>query len=307
MEGTSFPSMGFIFVIVMKKILLSFPILFLLALSAFGQGRPAPVDTVRLWPDGAPNAFQIPGPESGFIVFRAHEYEEAMMEVYPARNPNGMCVIMCPGGAYILQSQTYEGRDLHDWFNARGITYCMLQYRLPIGHSEVPLSDLQQAIRIMRSKSAELGITKSGVMGNSAGGHLAACGATMYVDKETRPDFQILMYPVITMEKELTNDLSRDALLGREPSQELVDRFSCEKHVTEDTPPAFIVLCSDDTAVPVQNSLMYYDQLVRHKVSATMHIFPYGGHGWGWQDSMIFKESWVSDMEDWLRLIVEKL
>ena len=290
----------------MKRVIL---ILAAMALSvtAFAQGRQARIDTVKLWPNGAPNAFEIPGPDSGFIVFRAHEYEEAMMEVYPARNPNGLCVIMCPGGAYIMQSQTYEGRDLHNWFNARGITYCMLQYRLPCGHSDVPLSDLQQAIRIMRSKAAELGITKIGVMGNSAGGHLAACGATMYVDKETRPDFQILMYPVITMEKELTNGMSRDALLGQEPSQALVDKYSCEKHVTEGTPPAFLVLCSDDAAVPVQNSLMYYEQLVTHKVSATMHIFPYGGHGWGWQDSMIFKESWVSDMEDWLRLVVDKL
>lgn len=277
------------------------------AVAALAQGRPAPIDTVRLWPDGAPNAFEIPGPDSGFIVFRAHAYEDAMMEVYPAKEPNGLCVIMCPGGAYIMESQTYEGRDLKDWFNARGITYCMLQYRLPCGHHEVPLSDLQQAIRIMRGKAEELGITKVGVMGNSAGGHLAACGATMYTDSRTRPDFQILMYPVITMETELTNMLSRDALLGKEPSRELVDRYSCEKHVTEDTPPAFIVLCSDDEAVPPQNSLMYYGQLLSHKVSATMHIFPTGGHGWGWQDSMIYKQSWVSDLEDWLRIVVEKL
>ena len=158
----------------MKKVLVSFSLLFLLALSVFAQGRRGPqIDTVRLWPDGAPNAFEIPGPESGFLVFGAKNYELAMMEVYPAREPNGLCVIMCPGGAYVMESQTHEGRDLHDWFNARGITYCMLQYRLPVGHHEVPLSDLQQAIRIMRSRT-DLGITKVGVMGNSAGGHLAA-------------------------------------------------------------------------------------------------------------------------------------
>lgn len=289
----------------MKRIIVALAAM-ALSLSALGQGRPAPIDTVRLWPNGAPNAFEIPGPDSGFITFRTRDYEDAMMEVYPARNPNGLCVITCPGGAYIMESQTYEGRDMKDWFNARGITYCMLQYRLPCGHHEVPLSDLQQAIRIMKGKAEELGITKIGVLGNSAGGHLAACGATMYT-ADTRPDFQILMYPVITMEKELTNGLSRDALLGKEPSQELVDRYSCEKHVTEDTPPAFIVLCSDDTAVPVQNSLMYYEQLVNHHVSATMHIYPSGGHGWGWQDSMIYKSSWVSDLEDWLRIVVEKL
>ena len=277
------------------------------AVAALAQGRPAPIDTVRLWPDGAPNAFEIPGPDSGFIVFRAHAYEDAMMEVYPAKDPNGLCVIMCPGGAYIMESQTYEGRDLKDWFNARGITYCMLQYRLPCGHHEVPLSDLQQAIRIMRGRSQELGITKVGVMGNSAGGHLAACGATMYTDAVTRPDFQILMYPVITMGTEFTNMLSRDALLGKEPPQDLVDRYSCEKHVTDDTPPAFIMLCSDDEAVPPQNSLMYYEQLLSHHVPAAMHIYPTGGHGFGWLDSMVYKQNWVSAMEDWLRFVVGKL
>ena len=290
----------------MKKILVSLSLILLLALSAFAQGRRGPqIDTVKLWPNGAPNAFEIPGPESGFMVFGAKNYELAMMEVYPARNPNGLCVIMCPGGAYVMESQTHEGRDLHDWFNARGITYCMLQYRLPVGHHEVPLSDLQQAIRIMRSRK-DLGITKVGVMGNSAGGQLAACGATMYVDKETRPDFQILQYPVITMETELTNMMSRDALLGKEPPQALIDKYSCEKNVTADTPPAFIVLCSDDTVVVPQNSLMYYEQLIKNNVSATLHIYPYGGHGWGWQDSMVFKASWVSAMEDWLRLVAGK-
>lgn len=286
-------------------ILISFLLTSVAASAQFG--RPAPVDTVKLWPDGAPNAFTIPGPESGFLVFRAHDYEEAFLEVYPAKEPNGLCVIMCPGGAYIMESQTYEGRDLKDWFNARGITYCMLQYRLPVGHSDVPLSDAEQAMRVMRSKAKELGITKIGIAGNSAGGHLAASLATMYSSPETRPDFQILMYPVITMEESFTNMLSRDALLGKNPSQALVDQYSCEKHVTEDTPPAFIFLCSDDPDVMPLNSLRYYEQLINHKVSATMHIYPTGGHGFGWKDSMIYKSSWVRDLEDWLRLTVEKL
>ena len=264
----------------------------------------ARIDTVKLWPDGAPNAFEIPGPDSGFITFRTKDYEEAMMEVYPARNPNGLCVIMCPGGAYIMESQTYEGRDMKDWFNSRGITYCMLQYRLPCGHHDVPLSDVMQAIRIMRSKSKELGITKIGIAGNSAGGHLAASAATMYDSPETRPDFQFLMYPVITMEASFTNTMSRDALLGQNPPQELVDKYSCEKNVTKDTPPAFIFLCSDDTAVPPANSLRYYEALIANGVSASMHIYPYGGHGFGWQDSMRFKANWVDELETWLNTVI---
>ncbi len=289
----------------MKKVLFLVACLFV-AVPFFGQpGRQVPkIDTVRLWPNGAPNAFEIPGPESGFLTFRAKAYEEPMMEVYPAKNPNGLCVIMCPGGAYIMESQTYEGRDLKDWFNVRGITYCMLQYRLPCGHHEVPLSDVQQAIRIMREKSESLGITKIGIAGNSAGGHLAACAATMFDSPQTRPDFQILMYPVITMEASFTNSLSRDALLGKTPSQELVDRYSCEKHVTAQTPPAFIVLCSDDPDVQPANSLRYYEQLLANKVSATMHIYPTGGHGWGWRDIMPYKEYWVGEMEKWLYTVV---
>ena len=292
----------------MKK-LLAIVTSLILVIPLFGQPgrRVPPIDTVRLWLNGAPNAFEIPGPESGFLTFRAKAYEDAMMEVYPAKNPNGLCVIMCPGGAYIMESQTHEGRDLKDWFNARGITYCMLQYRLPCGHHDVPLSDVQQAIRIMRKKAPELGITKIGIAGNSAGGHLAACAATLFDSPETRPDFQILMYPVITMEESFTNKLSRDALLGKTPSGELVDRYSCEKHVTGETPPAFIVLCSDDTDVPPANRLRYYEQLIANKVSATMHIYPAGGHGWGWKDSMLYKDNWVSEMEKWLFTVVAKL
>ena len=223
-------------------------------------------------------------------------------------HPERPMVIVVPGGAYAFCSNR-EAEAIALKFLAEGIHAAVLRYSVAPNRFPAAALELAWSIRYCRAHAEEWHVRPDAIsiLGFSAGGHLAACGATMSVDKETRPDLQILMYPVITMEKELTNDLSRDALLGREPSQELVDRFSCEKHVTEDTPPAFIVLCSDDTAVPVQNSLMYYDQLVRHKVSATMHIFPYGGHGWGWQDSMIFKESWVSDMEDWLRLIVEKL
>jgi acetyl esterase/lipase len=290
----------------MQKLLLS-AICLMIAVLSFGQGsRATKIDTLRLWPNGAPNAFEIPGPESGFITFRAKEYEDAMMEVYPAANPNGLCIIMCPGGAYIMQSQTYEGRDMKDWFNSRGITYCMLQYRLPCGHDDVPLSDVRQAIRLMRGKAAELGITKIGIAGNSAGGHLAACAATMYDSPETRPDFQFLMYPVITMEASFTNMLSRDALLGKTPSQELVDKYSCEKNVTKDTPPAFIFLCSDDKAVPPANSLRYYEALIANGVSASMHIYPFGGHGFGWQDSMRFKFNWVDELETWLNVVVLK-
>ena len=153
----------------MKKIFLTVAFIAAALLSYAQAPEPIRPDTLKLWPAGAPNAFEIPGPESGFITFRAKEYEEAFLEVYPARNPNGLCVIMCPGGAYILESQEHEGRHLKDWFNTRGITYCMLQYRLPCGHHEVPLSDVQQAMRIMRSQADHYGLKKICIAGNSAG------------------------------------------------------------------------------------------------------------------------------------------
>lgn len=291
----------------MRKIWLS--LCLCLAAAVFATAQPdnrAKIDTVQLWPAGAPDAFEVPQAMKAFAARMGMDYSQSFMEVYPAEHPNGLCVIMCPGGAYVMQSQTYEGRDLKDWFNARGITYCMLQYRLPYGHHSVPLSDAAQAVRVMRSMAKDLGITQIGIAGNSAGGHLASTLATHYPDAASRPDFQILMYPVITMKEEITNMMSRNALLGNTPSQELVDLYSNERHVTADTPPAFIVLCSDDEVVPPVNSLLYYQSLIDNKVSAEMHIYPSGGHGWGWRDSMIYKGSWVSELETWLQLIVEK-
>lgn len=251
------------------------------------------VDTVKIWPNGAPNAFEsAPGAQS----------TEAFMEVYPARNPNGACVIMCPGGGYSVLSLTHEARDMKDWFNARGITFCLLQYRLPRGHHDVPLSDVQQAMRIMRGRT-DLGITKVGVMGCSAGGHLASTAATHYVDAETRPDFQILVYPVITMDPAFTHMSSRELLLGDNIPQDLQDLYSNEKQVTADTPPAFITLASDDFLVPPKNSLVYYEALIDHKVSASMHIYATGGHGYGWNDSNIYKEDWVQELGHWLTVV----
>ncbi|MBQ1693856.1 MAG: alpha/beta hydrolase, partial [Bacteroidales bacterium] len=183
------------------------------------------VDTVKVWPNGAPNAFPAQKSSDG------KEYSEAVLEIYPARNPNGLCVLICPGGGYAMLSLTHEARDFHTWFNNRGISFCVLQYRLPRGHHDVPLSDVQEAMRIIRSRT-DLGVTKLGIMGTSAGGHLAATASTLYTDAVTRPDFQILVYPVTTMDLSYTHKGSYDGLLGQNPSQELVDRYSCDKHVT---------------------------------------------------------------------------
>lgn len=189
-------------------------------------------ETIEVWPDGAPNAFTYDVSKDP----HGDQYQEAILEIYPARNPNGRCIIICPGGGYAVLSMTHEGRDIRQWLNARGFTCCLLQYRMPRGHHDVPLSDVQQAMRIMRGRT-DLGITHIGVMGFSAGGHLASTAATHYVDAVTRPDFQILVYPVITFEKPYTHDGSVFGLLGDNPSQEMLDLYSNQKQVTPDTPP----------------------------------------------------------------------
>lgn len=254
------------------------------------------VDSVKIWPDGAPNAYSAP---------EGTPYTEAYLEVYPAREPNGYCVIMCPGGGYAFLSDTHEGRNFKDWFNARGFTFCLLEYRLPRGHHDVPLSDVQEAMRIMRKRS-DLGIKHVGIMGCSAGGHLASTAATHFTDEATRPEFQILLYPVTTMKLPDTHMGSRTGLLGENPEEALVQLYSNDEQVTGQTPPAILFLSSDDTLVPVSNSIRYYEALVGNKVSASMHIFPGGGHGWGWGDNFIYKSEFGAELERWLNTVVLK-
>ena len=155
----------------------------------------------------------------------------------------------------------------------------------------------------MRQHATEWNIRKLGIMGASAGGHLASTVATHFTDNETRPDFQILFYPVITMDLSYTHKGSHDNLLGKNASKELEDKYSNEKQVTAQTPQAFIMHSSDDHAVPVANSINYYLALVKNNVSATLHTYPIGGHGWGFRDSFLYKRQWTGELEKWLREI----
>lgn len=231
-----------------------------------------------------------------------NEYTEATLTIYPAKKPNGQAIIACPGGGYAGVATTHEGHDMATWFNTQGITYAVLHYRMPYGKHEIPLSDAHQAIRYMRKNAVHFGFNQLGIMGSSAGGHLASTAATHF-DAETRPDFQILFYPVVTM-TEYTHQGSKDNLLGKNPSEELVKLYSNELQVTEQTPPAFIMHSSDDTVVPVQNTLDYYLSLCKHGVPASVHFYPIGGHGWGYNESFPYKAQWKDEMEKWLREIL---
>ena len=229
------------------------------------------------------------------------EYSEATLTIYPASKPNGQVIIACPGGGYAGIATTHEGHDMATWFNTQGITYAVLHYRMPYGKHEIPLSDAHQAIRYMRKHASQWSINQIGIMGSSAGGHLASTAATHFTE-DTRPDFQILFYPVVTM-SDYTHQGSKDNLLGKNPTDELVHLYSNEMQVNAQTPPAFIMHSSDDTVVPVANSINYYMNMVKQGVMATMHLYPIGGHGWGYNENFPYKSQWKDELEKWLREI----
>lgn len=259
---------------------------------------------IPLWPNGTPNSNELKGDEQELEKNRISNVTSPTLTVYLPQKSNGMTIVMCPGGGYLRLAMDHEGHDMASWFNNQGITYAVLKYRMPNGHSEVPLSDAEQAIRIIRQHSEDWSIDpdKVGIMGASAGGHLASTLATHF-SKDTRPDFQILLYPVITMSTEYRHTGSRDRLIGKKPNEATVKLYSNELQVSLQTPPAFIVLSSDDNTVPAQNSIDYYLALLKNKVSATMHIYPIGGHGWGFKDDFIYKRQWTEELEKWLRTL----
>lgn len=254
---------------------------------------------LKLWPEGMPNDNGMTCQEENGVLYVA----EPTLTVYPATEGNGMAIVACPGGGYGKLAMDHEGKDMAAWFNNQGITYAVLKYRMPNGHKEVPLSDARQAMRILRRRAGEWQLKRIGIMGFSAGGHLASTVATHFEDEESHPDFQILFYPVISMDPEYTHRGTHDNLLGKQPAKKEEDDYSNELHVDGNTPPAFILHSSDDRSVPVAHSLNYYMALLRHQVPATLHIYPIGGHGWGYRDSFTYKREWTGELEKWLREI----
>lgn len=237
-------------------------------------------------------------------AIRANDFtRDPALTVYIPKKPTGKAIIMCPGGGYGWEATGHEGHGMAEWFNRQGITYIVLKYRLPQGDCDLPLADAEQAVRLARANASDWGIdpSKVGIMGASAGGHLASTLATHYSSPETRPDFQVLFYPVITMDARYTHMGSRVNLLGENPDDEVVKKFSNELQVTPHTPKAFIMLSSDDNAVPVANGVNYYMALLSNNVRASLHAYPEGGHGWGYGDGFLYKGRWTDELEMWLR------
>ena len=232
-------------------------------------------------------------------------------------NTKKPCVIICPGGGYAILAAGHEGSDLANYFNSIGVNAIVLKYRIPNAENQIdksiaPLQDAQQAMLLARTNAENWGIDKNkiGVMGFSAGGHLAASLATHYNDVKIenpskislRPDFQLLIYPVISFGPE-GHEGSRINLIGNANDAKTVkaiDYFSNEKQITKDTPPAFLVHSKDDDAVPVAGAIHYYDNLIAHKVPAEIYLYEKGGHGYGMKNATS-EIDWTSLMKIWMQ------
>ena len=257
----------------------------------FGGGR-----RIDLWTAGnMPNSRNLTLKDS---VRNHRTWQIGMPRMYAFQpcsdNRTKTAIVLIPGGGYAKQAYEAAGITMAQWLNSIGVTAFVLLHRLPTSPDRVepekaPMQDAQRAVRYVRAHAAEYGVEKIGVMGCSAGGHVSACVSTIKDDMSAvgdsldgysfRPDFSILISPVITMREELTNKGSRKALLGDKPNNEMVERYSMENHVTSENPPTLLIHASNDTAVSPENSVMMYDALIGKGVrQSSIHIFPFGKH-----------------------------
>ena len=256
---------------------------------------------IDLWSDGS-----LPSNGVDYNNLPVNAIESApKCEIFvPKSNKPVPVVVVCPGGGYAMTAYYHEGYAWRNFFEAQGIATVLLNYRMPHGNHLVPASDVYACIRYLKAHAKELNIDPNqiGIMGSSAGGHLASTVATHATD-DVRPAFQILFYPVITMDATFTHQGSRENLLGKNPSAEMVRLYSNELQVTEKTPKAFIVLTADDTTVPPLNSARYYAALCEKGVPAVMHVYPVGEHGFGIYDSFPYHAQMLLELQTWLRSI----
>jgi acetyl esterase/lipase len=252
----------------------------------------------------------------GSDIGRVSHVTRPTLQLFLPQVPNKAAsgIIICPGGGYSVLAIDHEGIEIAKTFNAMGIAAFVLKYRLPdsscmVNKENVPLMDAQQALKIVRENAAKWKIdtSKIGVIGFSAGGHLASSLATHFNENvlsnpnhtSLRPDFAVLLYPVISFKDSITHKGSKDNLIGKSPSPALVHRFSNEEQVTSQTPPSFLVHAADDDVVPVANSISFVEALVRNKVPAELHLYQNGGHGFGLHNKTTTDE-WIERFKNWL-------
>lgn len=272
--------------------------------------------TIRVWPGGPPTSNEITVPEEKYDGVRVRNVSVAEMYVYlPEKSINtGAALVICPGGGYAIEAMDHEGFDMAKWLQSKGIAGVVLKYRLPNGHHEVPADDARRALRTVRLNASRWGIDpeKIGIAGSSAGGHLASTVGTRSdggnpeaadpVEKlSCRPDFMLLLYPVVTFREDFGHMGSRKNLIGDGNNWDLVEKYSNELHVSTETPPAFLVLADDDKAVVPRNSVEFYMALKKNGIPAEMHIFARGGHGFGMNKKNLPVDQWPDLFYAWLK------
>jgi len=275
--------------------------------------------TIPLYPSAIPNSTTYPmkeirmEKEGQLLGYRSISQPTLAVYLPDEKLATGAAVVICPGGSYSMESYRLEGTNIAEAFVKKGIAAFILKYRLPSDSimpdkSVGPLQDAQQAIKIVRQRAEEwkLNPSKIGIMGFSAGGHLASTAGThfnkSYIPNHEnislRPDFMILIYPVISMKEGLTHGGSKTNLLGKSPSEEQIALFSNELQVNANTPPTWITHTGDDTVVPVENSIRFYQELIRNKVPAEMHLYPAGNHGFVLK---LPTDEWMQPLFDWMQ------
>jgi len=293
----------------------------LLTLVTLSANISAQDEAILLYPNGAPGFKAVQIQEDSKTtdgITRVKDITQPALYLFkPKEKTSDAAVIICPGGGYTILAIDHEGYDIAKWFNERGITAFVLKYRLPqqnlFNNSEIrPLQDAQQAIRIVRGSAEKYGVSpnKLGIMGFSAGGHLASTLSTHFqiqvgeITNSTisvRPDFSLLIYPVISFSDSITHAGTRKNLLGANPSAEKIELYSNENHVTKETPPTFLISTTDD-GVPAENSILYFLACKKNSVPVEMHIYEKGGHGYALKKKERGPvETWADRMEDWLK------
>jgi acetyl esterase/lipase len=279
--------------------------------------------TLKLWPDGIPGSKTDPSYVEKITttegrITRCEKVVTPDLTVFlpVPEKANGAAVLICPGGGYGVLAFDHEGNAIAKWLNDNGIAGIILKYRLPsdqimIDKSIGPLQDAQEAMRVIRRNAVSWKINpdRVGVIGFSAGGHLASTLSTHYAEKvydvkdntSARPNFSLLIYPVVSFDTVITHRGTRNNLIGLKPSEEQVRRFSNELQITADTPPAFLVHSSDDNAVPVMNSIGYFKGLQKNNIPVELHIFQKGDHGYGLSPNGGTESSWPGLCIKWLK------
>ncbi len=271
---------------------------------------------MKLWPNGAPGNNECPQPEETFNGKMVRFVSEPTLTIYlPDKAKNtGAAVVICPGGGYFIEAMDHEGYQYAEYLQSQGITGIVLKYRLPYGHHEIPLTDVQHAMRTVRYNAKAWGIDpgKIGISGFSAGGHLASTAATHF-DKgksasdnpvelvSCRPDFAVLVYPVITFNELWGHMGSRENLMGKNHDLKLIQYYSNELQVTSETPATFLVLADDDKTVDPKNSIEFYSALKEKGIPAELHIFREGGHGFGMTKKGKPHDQWPELLMAWLK------